>query len=1532
MKHKHSFLTAVSLVFSLCIQAHAAGAENATERIEDPVEDIEANFSDIIKTLPGGAVYNTVDGSVSIKGNFTNIEGTEYGGAIYNSGTLNSITGSFSNNFARILRAPSGKDIYGGGAIFNSGKIADISDSVFEGNYTTSKDALTEEGEHQGGDASGYGGAIFNDGLLGVADESGEITGGIINSTFRNNYAAERGGAIFNSENGTIGVISGTFEDNYIGNSSRGSVGGAIYNAGSIGAIDGNFTGNHVKNPGVSANGGAISNVGTIHSISGVFEGNYVETDVDAGGGAISNKDAILFSTDNRVYGEIGDISGSFQNNRAISGKNSAYGGAIYHMSDCKLGNITANFDSNYAESSLGAEPSSGSVYGAQGGAIYCDTMGDIVGNFTNNYAKSSNNASGGAIYGRSGKIGSAADNIGIKGNFRGNYAQAQFGQAQGGAIYTNGSIANISGNFSGNYALSVGNNALGGAICGNGNVIGDIIGDFSDNYASTEEGRARGGAVYLYCSVGNITGNYTGNYARTVKDGAQGGAIFNIMGTGNISGNFSDNYAESSDSVAQGGAIYNYSWGDIRDISGNFSGNHAKSACSTALGGAICNMGKMGSIINSSFTDNYAQGDQHSLGGAIYTIQDLTITADASKDKVGNGGEALFSGNWAGSETNKQAIYIDKTNATLTLQALNKGKITFDDKIECVSDYTLRLIGDDIGSIITLNNYIGDVTATLQNVTLKIGNVSDMFKNSTLAVESGFVDTIDEQFCTYLFKELTSAAEARYQIDVALSKGMPCNDQFDVTDTTSSGIITLSSFVMNEFEEVGDEASSDQTYIFQIIKGAKDGNVQLAMADELKPIAQETAHMTSDDILADGIELHTTDSLNDSLKVIGWRDNLAAWAELQVGEGESKSFTINEGKIQALTRDVKTLEGRDLTIKGLSGNTLNLHEYNLLDEIAEGQTVTLSYLNLINPSKKGVKNEGVLNIDSVGMAMKVENNNLLKITGTTEITNTITSSNPQGNRMVINNTSEVSATSVVNIQADISNQNIVHEGNSSPAGNDFGVITNLNATDEQGNKTAAFDGFRNNSLAMKGGLFHLGDMRAWRMELRDFNVDGGAVYVQKSTIDLTTETMGGIDAQSSSYNAATGGYIWLEDFTIAGFAKQDVVHVKFVDENMAYAVKDGKGVANGAEKSGSTIIKDEELMYDWEVTYNDPRAPQLGMYTLSAKDFTYEVQVAPVTYVTGSYVSMMQVYNYAFEHADLYSASLPSERKGRADHCAVHNVKEATDAVKGSSACSAAAAGMARGLWLQTYASHENMPLRNGPKVSVDMYGGIVGGDSSLYEHRGGWASVYSLYGGYLGSTQKYGSVRIRQNGAAAGATATFYKENFHMAFTATLGTSSANATDLGGRESFDMLMGGVAARAGYNIGFGNGGYVLQPQLMVSYTCFNVSDYTNASGVKIDAKPTNVLQFHPSLKFVKNTNCMWNPYISAGFVYDCFSNAKFRANGLELPNMSVKPYAEYSIGVQRTYRDRDTLYGQITGRQGGRQGAEASIGIRRVW
>lgn len=63
--------------------------------------------------------------------------------------------------------------------------------------------------------------------------------------------------------------------------------------------------------------------------------------------------------------------------------------------------------------------------------------------------------------------------------------------------------------------------------------------------------------------------------------------------------------------------------------------------------------------------------------------------------------------------------------------------------------------------------------------------------------------------------------------------------------------------------------------------------------------------------------------------------------------------------------------------------------------------------------------------------------------------------------------------------------------------------------------------------------------------------------------------------------------------------------------------------------------------------------------------------------------------------------------------------------------------------------------------------------------------------------------------------------------------------------------------------------------------------------------------------------------------VWNIMDKTDFKANNVALPNLSVKPYFQYGVGLQKRWGERFTGFLQAMIRNGGRNGIALSAGFR---
>lgn len=417
--------------------------------------------------------------------------------------------------------------------------------------------------------------------------------------------------------------------------------------------------------------------------------------------------------------------------------------------------------------------------------------------------------------------------------------------------------------------------------------------------------------------------------------------------------------------------------------------------------------------------------------------------------------------------------------------------------------------------------------------------------------------------------------------------------------------------------------------------------------------------------------------------------------------------------------------------------------------------------------------------------------------------------------------------------------------------------------------------------------------------------------------VDLANETM---DRFTSNGYGEHNGDLIVSGMNLLSDSKGDSAEIFFAEEGLKDNVLNGTGELPDKYQTAYTPI------YKYNVNY-DNRAD--GGYFVfnrggqnSSDSFNPSVLSTPVANQAGSQAVINETVRFAFQHMDLFS-QLPFNQR----MAIINNNRYAIS--EGTPKYTPELEMINKGFWVKPFTSFETINLNNGPDVDAITYGTLVGFDSNFKELKRGWYNVQSIYGGYNGSQLSYDGVDTSLNGGVLGITETFYKGNFFTALTATAGANVGSSKTMYGNEDFTALLAGIGSKSGYNFEFKNGKYILQPILFMNYSFVNTFDYTNAAGVKIDSDPLHTFQINPQLKFISNLKNGWQPYASVGMVWNVLNSSKVRANDVILPKMSVDPYVEYGVGLQRNWKDRFTGFAQAMVRNGGRNGVALTFGFR---
>ena len=987
----------------------------------------------------------------------------------------------------------------------------------------------------------------------------------------------------------------------------------------------------------------------------------------------------------------------------------------------------------------------------------------------------------------------------------------------------------------------------------------------------------ADGGAIYNYETIGNITGDFIGNYATTTSSNAYGGAIYNdVNGTiGNITGDFIGNYASSTRFDAYGGAIYNR--GEIGDITGDFIGNYVSSTASgsyTARGGAIYNYdGTIGNITG-DFIGNYATSTDggNAYGGAIYNSGEIgNITGD-------------FIGNYA----------------TASGSSYAHGGAIYNYNQSTIGDITGDFIGNYASGSYAYGGAIYNYNATIGNIT---GNFIGNYASGSSADGGAIYNYRKIGNITGDFIGNSASGPSYAQGGAIYNDGTIGNITGDFIGNYASGPFSADGGAIYNREGTIDNitgdfignyaTSTDYTYggaIYNV-----NGTIGNITGDFIGNYATSTDYTyggaiynyrgTIDNITGDFIGNYASGS---SYAYGGAIYNYYGTIGNITGDFIGNYAKTESDSQLALGGAVYTFDNMNF----IADNQVNYFSGNYTEDY-RGKINNAIFVETSSSSSPTIKlqaqNNGSIVFDDQIDGGSQKNNSE---TGKYEIDRTnaynLSLSGDDSGSIYLNN-------SVINANITVDNANVyVNEGTNLAQSRKLDVNSGVLNINHLANQNIQFDEFSNKS------------------QINLASVD----------VDLAKESMGRISAKT--YGDVSGN-INVQGLNLLNDATKDTTNILFADESIAGSV---------AYTGASPIAYSPIYKYDVSYGLNDEGQ---GLFTFirgagsssgSYEAFNPAVVAPSVATQAGAYTTQLQTFNYAFQHADTFMNIPYMERislinQGR---YALSPTGDATDIgtfspllTKDSSA----------GFWVKPYASFENIPLKNGPKVSNINYGTLVGYDTPITSIANGWERVLTGYIGYNGASQRYTGVDTYQNGGLLGGTITLYKGNFFNATTLSVGASVGDSSNMYGSEDYAMLLAGIGNKTGYNFEFFDGRMILQPSFLISYTFVNTFDYTNSAGLRIESDPLNAIQLAPGIKLIGNTKNGWQPYIGVSMVWNLLQDSRVTANSVRLPEMSIKPYVQYGVGLQKRFTDRFMAYGQAMIHNGGRNGVSLSVGLR---
>lgn len=855
---------------------------------------------------------------------------------------------------------------------------------------------------------------------------------------------------------------------------------------------------------------------------------------------------------------------------------------------------------------------------------------------------------------------------------------------------------------------------------------------------------------------------------------------------------------------------------------------------------------------------------------------------------------------------------------------------------------------------------------------TSPIVNITESIDANSITMQNVTASFINNQVFNYNLDNLEIRDDVKFLLDVDLENAVADN----VSAKNSHGTMYISelNFIT--------PSRSNSTKI-QILKiSGITLNIDNLSSKHLTSV-QPT--MYNDNILANAISLGKTSFANDSIVINGWKDVLYELVRDNDPTRAVKRFVFRTDSEYIVKNDLEPLaKETSLTIVNESGadyGVLNANNHSMFKLDKHLSKVNLN--NVLLKNAFSAENGAVAKLENSTAVFSAENSVITDNRsdgngGAFYVKNGILSIK---NSTVSNNTSEgnggaIYTEDVVEIIADngtttFENNNANGENNAIYVGSNRGAVYLnaqnggvINMNDKIDGTT---DGYKLNVNGDTTGKINLNNtvsnatiqlnsgvlipQQESYLDGNNFIGNGGLLMLQNGSIgtvalnevSILSDTKVAIDADlahrsvdriTSTVLNQSKGVLSISNINVLSDSIPEKITVSFAEGGIKDAIK------NSVNTAYSRIYK-YSVSYNkstGELTFNrgggrkpdptpDPPGPgpkpPPGPNPAPVADMFNPAILAAGVAQQVAYMNQLQNYQNAMYHLDSYMMLPKSDR--------ILRNKTGLNLDDEFKYCSyqAPIQDEIRSIWVRPYSMFESVPLKRGVNVTNISYGTLFGGDSDLIKLKHGFNFVYGGYVGYNGNTTTYSGIDSNQQGAVVGASAYIYKGNFFNAITANCGWQINESYNMYGHDTMNLIMSGVADRIGYNLELAAGKFIIQPSIFIGYSFVYSSDYTMNSGVRIKTDPLNVIHFAPTLKFIGNTKNGWQPYAIVTIMANFMDKTEFTANNIRLPQMSIDPYVEYGVGIQRRWNEKCQAFGQATVRNGGRRGVALLFGFK---
>lgn len=630
------------------------------------------------------------------------------------------------------------------------------------------------------------------------------------------------------------------------------------------------------------------------------------------------------------------------------------------------------------------------------------------------------------------------------------------------------------------------------------------------------------------------------------------------------------------------------------------------------------------------------------------------------------------------------------------------------------------------------------------------------------------------------------------------------------------------------------------------------------------------------------------------------------------VEDETTSNYIVTEDK---LSKDAGTVKGDDFEIRGkgidVNGNkglvidgTLNINGTKLTTDIFGASDSNLSLINggtlLVDASEKGITlgqtGETAVQINNGKALFKAASNKISvagDIKGSDNQTDTLILA---GQNIYLNN--------IQNVNIDIRNDSTDLNGTSTDS------IWQVNNGVLNIQEDAFLDSDGSNQIVANGGAVNLA------------NGEANDINLSKMVLNKALETAIDVDLkalETDRFVFRNSSDLETNDHMIY-ISEMNLLNSNVILSDQVYAIP-FVGTEYGSEELLDNVVLGIEAdtivspIFNYQLDYQkENNTGNIVLSRGSASDYrsyNSSALVAPVAAQAGSYLAQLNIFDKALSGLDTMMLPKPQPYRYRGIASGDQPARFGYGAI-----------------WFNPSYTHERVDLKKGPGVKNNMYTALAGRDSGLRSFSG-WNYQYSVYAGYNGSHQRYDGNSIHQNGGIIGATGAWYRNNFFTALTADAGISFAKARTMYGNENFKTINAGIASKTGYNWILANGKFVIQPNYLMSYNYIKTLKYKNAAHVHIKPSPLHAFNIAPGIKTAFNLMNGWNPYAEATMVWNLMDKAKFKAQNVKMPEISVKPYVKYGLGLQKIWVSKVSAFGEVMRLDGGREGFDFTAGFK---